>query len=183
MTFASLLPPGSTALQKALERVGSEMLDIPILVRAVKSATDSPLQFLPWLAWERSLDNWSSDWPEAIRRERVRQAIPIARRKGTAGSVRAVVQSFGGSVALREWWQMEPKGVPHTFQLILNLEQKGAPATAAFVDQVIAEVSRAKPVRSHFTFTQGITAAAEVGLVAAVRPTLFARLSCTAPAA
>ena len=118
MTFASLLPPGSTALQKALERVGSEMLDIPILVRAVKSAEDSPLQFLPWLAWERSLDNWSSDWPEAIRRERVRQAIPIARRKGTAASVRAVVQSFGGSVALREWWQMEPKGIPHTLSLI-----------------------------------------------------------------
>ncbi len=183
MTFASLLPPGSTALQKALERVGSEMLDIPILVRAVKSADESPLQFLPWLAWERSLDNWSSDWSEAVRRERVRQAIPIARRKGTAASVRAVVQSFGGSVALREWWQMEPKGVPHTFDLVLNLEQKGAPASAAFVDQVIAEVSRAKPVRSHFTFTQGVNVEADVGLIATIRPTLFARLSCTAPAA
>jgi len=113
----------------------------------------------------------------------VRKAIPIARQKGTAASVRAVVQSFGGSVAIREWWQVVPKADPHTFSLVLNLDQNGAPASAAFVDQVIAEVGRAKPVRSHFTFTQGITAKASVGLVAAVRPTIYARLSCTAPAA
>ena len=77
----------------------------------------------------------------------------------------------------------EPKGDPHTFDLVLNLNQNGAPASAAFVDQVIAEVSRAKPVRSHFTFTQGISAQAGIGLIAAVRPTIYTRLSCTAPAA
>jgi hypothetical protein len=55
-----------------------------------------------------SLDNWSTDWPESIKRERVRKAIAIARRKGTAESVRSVVASFGGSVAIREWWQSEP---------------------------------------------------------------------------
>jgi phage tail P2-like protein len=56
-----------------------------------------------------SLDNWSTDWPESIKRERVRKAIAIARRKGTAQSVRTVVASFGGSVAIREWWQSEPR--------------------------------------------------------------------------
>lgn len=183
MTYPSVLPPGSSALSKALEQVAAGLLDIPIPVRAVKSASASPLAFLPWLAWELSLDNWSSDWSEPVRRERVRKAIPIARRKGTAASVRSVVESFGGSVALREWWQMEPKGVPHTFDLVLNLDGTDAPATAAFVDQVIAEVRRAKPVRSHFTFTQGLNAAADIGVVAAIRPTIFARLSCTAPAA
>jgi hypothetical protein len=44
-----------------------------------------------------------------IKRERVRKAIAIARRKGTAESVRSVVASFGGSVAIREWWQSEPR--------------------------------------------------------------------------
>jgi phage tail P2-like protein len=110
------------------------------------------------------------------------QDIAIARRKGTAESVRSVVASFGGSVAIREWWQSEPRGLPHTFSLILNLDSAGAPASAAFVDQVIAEVNRAKPARSTFTFTQGLTAQAGIGLVAALRPTIYARLSCTAPA-
>lgn len=182
MTFPSILPPASTPLEKALEQAAAGLLDIPTPIRSVRSADDCPISLLPWEGWGRSLDNWSSDWPEPIKRARVRNAIPIARQKGTAASVRAVVQSFGGSVAIREWSQMEPKGVPHTFSLVLNLDQNGAPASAAFVDQVIAEVSRAKPVRSHFTFTQGITAQAGVGLVAKVRPTIYARLSCTAPA-
>jgi phage tail P2-like protein len=183
MTYPSLLPPGSTPLERALEQVAHGLLDISTPVRSVWSPDDCPPELLPWLAWGLSLDNWSSDWSEPIKRERVRKAISIARQKGTAASVRAVIQSFGGSVAIREWWQREPRGDPHTFDLVLNLDQNGAPATAAFVDQVIAEVNRAKPVRSHFTFTQGITAKASVGLIAAVRPTIYARLSCTAPAA
>lgn len=183
MMFPSLLPPGSTQLEKALEQVAARLLDVPTPVRAVWSPKDCPIELLPWLAWGLSLDNWSSDWTPAIKRARVRRAIPIARQKGTAASVRAVVESFGGSVAIREWWQTVPKGDPHTFNLILNLEQDGAPASAAFVDQVIAEVHRAKPVRSHFTFTQGVTAKARVGLVAVARPTIYVRLSCTAPAA
>lgn len=183
MTYPSILPPGSTPLEKALEQVAAKLLDIEINIRAVWSPDDCPLELLPWLAWGLSLDNWSTDWPEAIKRERVRRAIAIAKRKGTAESVRTVVASFGGSVAIREWWQMEPKGAPHSFSLVLNLDQAGAPATAAFVDQVIAAVNRAKPVRSQFTFTQGLTAQALAGLVVAIRPTIYARLQCMAPAA
>lgn len=183
MNYPSILPPGSTPLEKALEQVAAGLLDLPVPIRDVRSADKCPINLLPWEAWGRSLDNWSSDWSEAIKRERVRKAIPIARQKGTASSVRAVVASFGGSVAIREWWQMTPKGVPHTFSLILNLDQDGAPATAAFVDQVVAEVRRAKPVRSHFIFTQSITTKASVGLIGVIRPTICARLSLTAPAA
>lgn len=183
MSYASILPPASTPLEKALEQAAAALLDMPVPIRDVWSPDDCPSELLPWLAWGLSLDNWSPDWSDAIKRERVRQAIPIARQKGTAASVRSVVRSFGGSVAIREWWQMEPKGDPHTFSLVLNLDQQGASATAAFVDQVVAEVTRVKPVRSHFDFTQGIAAAGAIGLIAAVRPTIYARLSCMAPVA
>lgn len=183
MTYSSILPPGSTALEKALEQVAAHLLDMPVAIRAVRSADTCPIELLPWEAWGRSLDNWSADWSAPVKRERVRQAIPIARQKGTAASVRSVVQSFGGSVAIREWWQMEPKGEPHTFDLVLNLEREGVPASAAFVDQVIAEVIRAKPARSHFTFTQGLNASGGIGLAAFGRPMIYSRLSCTAAAA
>lgn len=179
----TLLPPGSTVLEKALEQVAAALLRLPVPVRDVWSPEACPVGHLPWLAWGLSLDNWSSDWPEEVKRARIRQAIPIARQKGTAASVRSVVQSFGGSIALREWWQTEPRGEPHSFSLVLNLDRNGAPASAAFVDQVIAEVSRAKPVRSRFTFTQGLAARAGIGLAALARPTIYARLCCTAPAA
>lgn len=183
MTYPSVLPPASTEMERALEQVAARMLDIAVAIRSIWSPSNCPIALLPWLAWGLSLDNWSSDWPENVKRERVRRAIAIARQKGTAAAVRAIIASFGGSVAIREWWQTEPKGEPHTFSLTINLEQDGVPASAAFVDSVIAEVTRAKPVRSHFTFTQGVGARAAVGLISAVRPTVFVRLSCSAPAA
>lgn len=181
MIYPSLLPPGSTPLERALEQVAAGLLDIPVPIRSVWSPDSCPVELLPWLAWGLSLDNWSSDWSEAIKRERVRRAISVARQKGTAASVRTVVAGFGGSVAIREWWQMAPKGDPHTFSLLLNLDQQGVPASAAFVDQVIAEVNRVKPVRSHFTFTQGLTARGSIGMLGVARPAIFARVSCYAP--
>ncbi|MDA5192800.1 phage tail protein I [Govanella unica] len=180
----SLLPPNATKLERALEAATTRLSDINTNLRVLWSPSECPEALLPWLAWSLSLDSWSTDWPVAIKRERIRRALDIARRKGTAESVRSVVQSFGGSVALREWWQLDEPGPPHTFALVLNLNgEGGSPATAAFVNAVIAEVSRTKPVRSHFTFTQGLSAAAPIGLIAAVRPVTYARLSSVAPAA
>lgn len=183
MTWPTLLPPGSKPLERALEQAAAQLLDIGAPVRDVWSPDRCPVDLLPWLAWGLSIDTWSSDWSEGIKRARVRDAIPIARQKGTAASVRAVVASFGGSVAIREWWQMVPRGDPHTFSLLLSLDRPDAPASAAFVEQVIAEVQRTKPLRSHFTFTQGLTARADVGLVAAARPAISVRLSCAAASA
>ena len=47
---------------------------------------------------------------------------------------------------------------------------------AQYVDDVIAEVMRTKPVRSHFTFTQGAQASGGIGLLAAVRAVAYCRL-------
>lgn len=180
--MARLLPSRSMPLSRGLEAAAGAVLDVPTPIRATWSPSDCPANLLPWLAWGLSLDNWATEWPEAIKRERVRKAIPIARQKGTAASVRSVVASFGGSVAIREWFETTPPGDPFTFDLVMNLDVNGTPASAAFVDQVIAEVGRAKPVRAHFTFTQGITAAGATRLVAAARPAVFVRLDCAAPA-
>lgn len=184
MTFlplpASLLPPNATALERALEAATARLADIDANLRKLWSPNDCPVELLPWLAWALSLDSWSSDWPEAVKRERVRRALDIARRKGTAHSVRSVIESFGGQVALREWWQQSPPGPPHTFELVLTLGSAAAPASAAFVDAVIAEVARTKPVRSHFTFTQGFAASGRIGVAAAARPVISARLPLAA---
>lgn len=177
---ASLLPPNATAFERALELATARIADIDANLRKLWNPDLCPADLLPWLAWALSLDSWSSSWPDAVKRERVRRALEIARRKGTTQSVRTVVESFGGQVAIREWWQKTPAGTPHTFDLVLTLGSATAPATAAFVDAVIAEVSRTKPVRSHFTFTQGFAAASRVGVLAAARPVIAARLNCAA---
>ncbi len=180
----TLLPPNATALERAIEAGMAQLADVPVPLRTLWNPDTCPVELLPYLAWALSIDTWSSEWSETVKRARVRQALPIQRRKGTASSVRDVVESFGGSVAVREWWQMTPPGDPHTFNLLLNItDQSGAPVDAAFVDAVIAEVYRTKPVRSHFTFSQALNATAGIVPVAAARPAVFARLTMTAPAA
>ena len=180
----SLLPPNATDLERRVEAVNSAIASIPVPLRDLWNADTCPLELLPWLAWQLSIDPWKSYWPESIKRERVRQALAIQRRKGTVESVRSVVQSFGGSVELREWFQSEPRGVPGTFELWLTAPEQGSPeATAAFVDDVIAEVERTKPVSRHFTFTQGLTAMQRIGVAAYARPAVYRRLSLTADAA
>ncbi|KPN28878.1 phage tail protein I [Halolamina pelagica] len=63
-----------------------------------------------------------------IKRERIRQAVEIHRRRGTKGSVRRVVESFGAGVSIREWWQMDPPGEPHTFELVIAVAATTPPA-------------------------------------------------------
>ena len=182
--MTSLLPPNATPLERAVEASMARFADLPVPLRDLWNPDTCPIELLPYLAWALSIDAWSSDWPENVRRARVRHAVDIARHKGTAESVREVVQSFGGAVALREWWQMEPRGEPHTFQLAVTLNGEGGqPATAAFTDVVIAEVRRTKPVRSHFTYALGVNLGRDLGIFAAARPAIVTRLQLDAAAA
>lgn len=174
----SLLPPNATAVERAFEAVGARIDAIPTPIREVWDADVCPIALLPWLAWALGIRAWNADWSEAVRRSVVKSALAIARRKGTVESVRAVVQAFGGDIVVREWHELDPQGPPHTFTAILNLNDlDGAPATARFVEDVVGEIERTKPVRSHFTFTQGLSAAGGLGLFGGAQAAVFRRLS------
>ena len=45
---------------------------------------------------------------------------------------------------------------------------------------MINEVRRTKPVRSHFTFTQGLRFTGATGIIAVARPLVFTRLAFAA---
>lgn len=174
----SLLPPNATELERALELLlDTRINDIATPLRDIWSAENCPENLLPWLAWALSVDQWSADWPLNVRRARVAAAISIQRIKGTAQSVIDVVASFGGDVIVREWFQFDPPREPHTFDLTVTLggQSAGAP-TSEFIDAVIAEVFRTKPVRSHFDFTVAQSARARIGLRVVGRPVIAARV-------
>lgn len=172
----TLLPPNATHAERALARAAVTR-PLPVDITALWDADRCPATLLPWLAWALSVDEWKAYWPETVKRARVRAAIAIQRRKGTWGSVRDVVAAFGGSILIREWWEMQPQGAPHTFEAVMTIaNQGGETATAKFVDDVIGEISRTKPVRSHFTFTQGMQANAGIGALAGAQGTTFRRI-------
>ncbi|WP_070887517.1 phage tail protein I [Pseudomonas argentinensis] len=177
-SLPSLLPPNATALERAVEQLQARSATVTVPLRKLWNPDTCPAPLLPWLAWTLSLDGWQPYWPESIKRERIRMAVEIQRRKGTAKSVRDVVRSFGSSLAIREWWQMEPKGGPHTFALTLTLGA-GVPNTIEYQQDVVAEIERTKPVRSHFTLNLGLSATGGLGLGGAARPIIYRRIQCT----
>jgi len=180
----SLLPPNATQFELAFEQATRRVAEIEAPVKALWNPDTCPEALLPYLAWSLGLDTWKNYWPIAVRRSRVKNAIAIMRRKGTAAAVRDVIASFGGAVELVEWWQQTPPGPPHTFQMVLTLSGAGGDeASAQFVTDVLAEVDRAKPTRSHYTFTQGLSAGNRVGVIAVARVVAFAQLNLQAESA
>lgn len=178
MNKPSLLPPNSSQLDRNLEQVCSRIEGIPVPIRQLWDPDTCPRELLPWLAWTLSLDAWKAYWPEAIKRARCREAIKIQRRKGTLKSVLDVVESFGGDIVIREWWQKSPKGIPHTFDVLINVNNMGSqPVTAEFVQDILDEVARTKPVRAHFTVQTGVSATGQLALVGAARAAVFNRLT------
>ncbi|WP_277981531.1 phage tail protein I [Sphingomonas phyllosphaerae] len=117
----TLLPPNATALERALEAATARLGDVASPLRRLVDPDTCPAELLPYLAWAVAIDSWSDDWPERVRRARVRAAIPIQRRKGTVASIRDLIASFGGAVALREWWQTSPRGHPYTFAIVIDV--------------------------------------------------------------
>lgn len=178
--MSNLLPPNSTATERRLAAVNARISDIATPIAEIMDADAIPLAQLPWLAWHMGVDAWKDYWPEQTKRARVNSSISIARKNGTAAAVRAVVATFGGNIALREWFQMDPPGVPGTFDVVLTVSaREGQAPSAALIADIIAEIDRTKPVRAHYTFTQGFGVQSTQGVAVAVRPALFRRLSFT----
>lgn len=176
--MSELLPPNSTLTERNLATVCAAISDIPSPITRLMNPDTIPAELLPWLAWHMGIDAWKDYWPEQTKRARVKAAISIARKKGTAAAVREVVATFGGNIALREWFQMDPPGIPGTFDIVMTVSARdGVPPTAAYVADIIAEIDRTKPVRAHYTFTQGFQMQGKTAVAAAVRPALYCRLS------
>lgn len=176
----SLLPPNSTLLERNIEAVTKRATDIPVPLRSLWDPNTCPEDLLPWLAWALGVDTWKSYWPLNIRRSMLRTAVANKRRQGTAKSVRSVVQAFGAGVALREGFNNPSGAAPHSFDIVISAATMGGePITADFQQDIINEVTRAKPARSFFTVSAAVQTSSQIGLVNAARAALYHRLELT----
>ncbi len=175
--MTSLLPPNASPLQRALEE-GATAKALPVPIAVLTEPARMPAAFLPFIGWGLSVDDWDASWPLAVRRQIVARAIPIHRRKGTVAAVREAVASFGGSISIREWWEMDPPGEPGSFELMLAMGTvQGSAAGADYIDAAIRQVQRVKPLSRPFSFNLSASFAAGIGTIAVVRPAVMARLN------
>lgn len=143
-----ILPPNSTPLERNLATAGAEIehCDTNVIVDVTRSA-DAPVEFLPYLAWEVSVDRWSEDWSAETKRKVIEESFFVHKRKGTIASLRRVVEPFGYLLQVREWWQEQPAGRRGTFRLDIGVNEFG------ITEDVYAELERliddAKPLSRH----------------------------------
>ena len=146
----SLLPPNASSLERALEAVAGARIEAVEVerLRALWTPADCPAPLLPWLAWALSVDEWDADWSEATQRAVIAASVEVHRRKGTLGAVRRALAATGYRTQISEWWQQLPVGVPHTFRIDVEIDDRGIDEST--FGQLTRQLDGVKPVRSHY---------------------------------
>ena len=140
----NLLPPNSTELErKVAEELGNNS-NLPANLRSLVTLNDVPSQFLPHLAWENSVDRWQQDWPEEVKKQQIKASFEVHKYKGTNYSLRKIVEAFGYSVTIYEWWQEVPMNEPGTFQI--TIETNGRSLTEKTSKTLVELLYDAKPL-------------------------------------
>ncbi|QXH50349.1 phage tail protein I [Pseudomonas fakonensis] len=141
----SLLPLNHTPLERALEVAADE--DLKAGLRTLYNPDSCPAHLLYQLAWAWSVDRWDDNWSEAIKRSVIRSAFYVHAHKGTLGALRRVVEPFGYLIEVREWWQLDPLGVPGTFALKVGVDSAGIDENT--YQELNRLIEDARPVSRH----------------------------------
>lgn len=141
----SLLPPGSTPLERRLAQTCSGISDLQVSLRDLWNPATCPVSFLPYLAWAFSVDRWDEGWTESVKRQVVKDAFYIHQHKGTTSAVRRVVEPFGFLIRIIEWWQTGE--TPGTFRLDIGVQDQGI--TEDTYLELERLISDAKPCSRH----------------------------------
>lgn len=121
----SLLPressdPWETALD--LVDAGLAARDPVGLIAAARSVADVPLAWLPYLAEERSVDEFSSAWPEERQRAVTAASFGVHRVKGTRPALDRALTPMGYSAKVVEWFETTPRRQAYTFRLSVTID-------------------------------------------------------------
>lgn len=182
MPTEHLLPPNSTGFEKAMARAIADKIGvIPVPQRSLWNPQTCRADLLPWLAWALSIDSWNADWSEVRKRTEVARAIELQRRKGTPAALESVLARFDPLIRMLEWFEQDPPATPHTFQVIIPLDGEPLPrSTAVFARELVRDIYRIKPARSHFELWAELAADAAFFLQAAAWTMVYRRLELTA---
>ncbi|QHA85686.1 phage tail protein I [Serratia rhizosphaerae] len=144
MTFRTLLPPNATQPEQALEIVMSHVGDVLFDIRDVKNPDKCPADLLPWLAWEFGVTWWDDEWTEQQKRDVIKSAASVNKKRGTPGAVRQALASVDRLIDVIEWFGDTPQGEPYTFRVVVH----GNSVSTDELQKIFSHISDAKNARS-----------------------------------
>lgn len=146
--FKSLLPVSATDFERQLEEALSHLERLPVDIQTLNNPWNCPFEFLPWLAWSFSVDDWQSHWSERIKRQVIATSAATHKIKGTKGAMVKALNSVGADISVTEWFEMTPQGEPYTFVADINIRN------GELNENVLLEMYRiidsTKNARSHY---------------------------------
>ena len=168
----SLLPPPlrRDLNCRALETVAARLSTLDLTPLVLYDVANVPASLLPYLAEQFNVlgdAGWDIADTDDERRALIKEAIALHKLKGTRHAVERALDLIGVVAVIVEWWERNPKGVPHTFAIAVSFKDQpvDAPAIdAARQAQIQRVVSFWKPARSHFTMAVGFDKGAELRL-------------------
>lgn len=140
----NLLPPNTTQLEKKLTEVSSSAFNLNGDLSSLIRIDDAPSAYLSILAWQFSVDRWQEDWTDDVKRGQIKNSINVHRHKGTNYALRKIIESFGYSLTVHEWWQESPMNAPGTFQI--TIETNGQALSERTYKTLIELLHDAKPL-------------------------------------
>lgn len=143
----NLLPPNSTELERKIAEEFGNNSNLPANLRSLVTLNDVPSQFLPHLAWENSVDRWKQDWPEEVKKQQIKASFEVHKYKGTNYAIRKIVEAFGYSVTIYEWFQEVPMNEPGTFQIAIDTNNQTL--TEKGLNTLLQLIDDARPLTRH----------------------------------
>ena len=151
----SLLPANSSPLEKALDLGFAELLErVTPPFPELMDPDRTPAAFLPYLAADRAVSEWSATAPEAEKRLTVKLAWPTARQAGTRQGLENAAIGLQLSPEVRAWYEQNPPGVPYSFAVRAWTELPYSEAVDARLDRRLAD---AKSERDILSVTVGLS--------------------------
>lgn len=95
--YPSVLAPNATQLMRDAEQVvAAYMGNLPIEdLRNIRNPSSTREDFLPFLAWEYSMDFWDERWAGILKRNLIWASPPVHEFKGTDGAKRDALKAMG----------------------------------------------------------------------------------------
>ncbi|AVN19430.1 phage tail protein I [Acinetobacter pittii] len=140
----NLLPPNTTAFENKIVETTAKSTELNSDLSSLIRVDDAPSDFLSILAWQFSVDRWQDDWPDEVKRAQIKNSIKVHTYKGTNFALRSIVESFGYSLTIHEWWQESPMNEPGTFQI--TIETNGRALTEKTSKTLVELLQDAKPL-------------------------------------
>ncbi|RYM55409.1 Bacteriophage P2-related tail formation protein [Serratia quinivorans] len=144
MTYRSLLPPNASQQARALEGAMRHVGDVLFDVRDVKNPDACPAALLPWLAWEFGVTWWDDAWTAQQKRDVIKSAAAVNKKRGTPGAVKQALASVDRLIDVIEWFRDTPQGEPYTFRAVVH----GNSVSTDELQKIFSHISDAKNARS-----------------------------------